>query len=156
MPHVPGHTANGNQVNTTNGNGNGNGNIDITPMPETSPEGNKFTQPEQTTSTTYKIVDTNQLYNGLVVNLGGNNYTTKGGAYEGIFSKLLTVASERDLNTQDFRNRTPRTQRNRRELLPGTRNVGSAGDGGGIVIDDPMAPDPQAGQGGGGLGGGQY
>tara|TARA_B100001939_G_C16821714_1_gene564621 strand:+ start:175 stop:636 length:462 start_codon:yes stop_codon:yes gene_type:complete len=151
MPHVPGHTANGNQVNTTNGNGNGNGNIDITPMPETSPEGNRFTQPqqEQQISTTYKIVDTNQLYNGLVVNLGGNNYTTKGGAYEGIFSKLLTVASERDLNTQDFRNRTPRTQRNRREVLPGTRNVGGVGDNGGIVIDDPMGQDPQAGQGGG-------
>ena len=146
MPHIPGHTANGNQVNTTNGNGNGN--IDITPMPETSPEGNRFTQPqqEQQISTTYKIVDTNQLYNGLVVNLGGNNYTTKGGAYEGIFSKLLTVASERDLNTQNFRNRTPQTQ----------RNVGGVGNNGGIVIDDPMAPDPRAGQGGGGLGGGQY
>ena len=125
--------------------GNGNGNqTQNNNMSRTTNNGGGARIPESRNQRTsqFKIVDTNEMYTGMTVNLGGEVYTTKGGAYEGIFSKLLTVVTAQDgaeLNNPPRRRRAP-------DPNP---NIPAIGGDGGIVIDTP-GNNQETNQGGGG------
>tara|TARA_R100001594_G_C3862337_1_gene221284 strand:+ start:63 stop:470 length:408 start_codon:yes stop_codon:yes gene_type:complete len=102
-----------------NGNGNGNGGRTIT---------------------SYLITETGEAYTGLVLNWMGRLVTTLTGAYEGYFSKTLTVSTR------------PAPQ-----MVPGegTTTLPQGPQGlrvdPPIIIDDPEVPGEEEYQGGGGM-----
>ena len=133
---------------------------------------------------TYIIYGTNQPYQGRVVEVGGQLYTTQGGALEGYSFQVMPRGGQNDpipdIIGQDQTGIRPRPRPNDNSLSPfpfdgssGTAQITpggnqmtpiipgknpddpmvDTGDGaitdedGGIIIDDPMAPDPFANQG---------
>ena len=168
----------------TNGNTNG-GNLDIQPMPEPQPNPQPNPQPQPAPrpprgmgtapQQTYIIYGTNQPYSGRVVEVGGQLYTTVGGALEGFSFQVMPRGGQNDPLPDPRpqprpRPRPPFDGTGAPGLVPspftgnvfgdfGGGNTGGGGklpgenndfgttDDGGIVIDDPMAPDPFADQG---------
>ena len=149
----------------------GPGDHDAGPTPNPFPNGGALSD----VGYNYIIYGTNQPYSGRVVEVGGQLYTTVGGAYEGFSFQVYPAGGQRDKIPQPPKPR-PRPRRipdagTAPRLRPSpfdpNANIGGYGDGttggtGGwkeesgppvddtIIIDDPMGRDPLAGQEGGG------
>ena len=121
-------TYNGGQTQQTNNTiGSNQMNPELpTPTPTPSPGNSKF---RGRVVTSYLVTETGEPYTGLILQWMGRLVTTLTGAYEGYFSKTLTVSSKtfRGLNPQ---NAGP------------TNGIDPYVDPGdeGIIIDDPMGP----------------
>ena len=111
----------------------------VSPSPNTTPPN---TTPPNTsapnTSATYKIYGTNELYSGRTVEIGGQLYTTVGGALEG--DSYQIIANTPTINT-------PAGQ---------SRFSGNAEIGGGTGNTTPAGPRNNRMNQGGGTGGSSY
>ena len=97
----------------------------------------------------YKIYGTDRFYNGRIVEIAGNVYSTRGGALEG--DALLLIATDDGVTPKQSRNsNTPGGTGRTGGTNGGTIGGTIGGTNGGIVIDDPGLNDQQQNQGGGG------
>mgnify|MGYP003635877520 CR=1 FL=1 len=112
----------------------------------------------------YIIYGTNQPYSGRVVEVGGQLYTTQGGALEGYSFQLIPRGGQNDtipqpdtFTPESFRPNVGQVfpQDNGDNITPDSKIPPPPPEDDPmvfdpIIIDDPMAPDPLANQGGSG------